>query len=198
MYKFLSIIVLIIYCSSCNPWEEGERYQEGFQKAINGEYKAATNIFLELEKEDSSRKSINSYLKVLEDVQNHKINDEVTKKLFQAFSMGRMSGDTTKLSLIKSAIRLYPEYAISYKELGNVYFYRKDYIDAISNYKKAINLDSTFFGLHYNVALAYDESGNEDEAYRYYKKFVALNPDSNDRYVQYANLRILELESYSF
>jgi tetratricopeptide (TPR) repeat protein len=198
MYKILYIVIICcIYCS-CNIWEEGERYQQGFDKAIDGEYEEAAAIFNELAKTDTFITSINTYLKVLHDAQNQKINEETAKKLFQAFMIGRVSSDTVKLNYIKSAIQSDPGYSISYKELGNVHYYRKEFDQAILNYKYALQLDSTYYDLYYNLAICYDESGLGKEALFYYKKYVSLNPSVNSRYIQYANLRIMTLESFSF
>ena len=109
-----------------------------------------------------------------------------------------MSSDTIKINILQETIGLNPEYAISYRELGNVCYYRKNYDDASANYKKSMSLDSTFTGLYYNLALAYDESGQTEDAYIYYKKYISLNPGINDNYVQFSKLRIMEMESYSF
>jgi tetratricopeptide (TPR) repeat protein len=198
MLKWLLFTCVFYLFYSCNVWEEDDRYKQGFKKAIEGNYEQAAAIFSHLAQEESLRTSINTYLQVLGDVQRGYIKEETARELFQAFMIGRVSGDTNKIGHIKSAIQNNPEYYISYKELGNVHYYRKEYEPAIINYEHALKLDSTYFYIYYNLAITYDESGQSKNALRYYKKFIASNESSNDRYVQYAKYRILGLESFSF
>jgi tetratricopeptide (TPR) repeat protein len=178
--------------------QEDDRYKEGFMKAINEEYVEATKIFYEIRKEDTLYTNVDTYLKVIEDAQNQKIQKLTANYLFQAFIFGRSSSDSSKINYLQMAIQNNPDYAISYKELGNVLFYKKEYNDAILIYKKALVLDSTYFDLYYNLAISYDESGQKKNALLNYKKYVFYYSFSNDRYVQYSKFRIMNLESFSF
>jgi tetratricopeptide (TPR) repeat protein len=178
--------------------EEGERYQEGFSLAVEGNFAEANTIFEKLAKKDTFNISLDTYLKVIDDARTKKIHEITAINLFKAFKFGRFSDDTSKINLIKMALASDSNYVIPFKELGNVYYYRKDYERAILNYKKALTFDSTLTVLYYNLALSYDEAGQIKNAIFFYKKYISLNPSKNNRYIQYSKLQILELESFSF
>lgn len=57
---------------------------------------------------------------------------------------------------------------------------QKMYDDAIKNYKKAILVDPEDEVLYYNMARAFYEKGELEEALKYFKKSVEINPDFNE------------------
>jgi len=57
---------------------------------------------------------------------------------------------------------------------------QKMYDEAIKNYKKAIIVDPEDEVLYYNMARAYYEKGELENALKYFKKSVELNPDFNE------------------
>jgi len=59
---------------------------------------------------------------------------------------------------------------------------------AIENYKKALSIDSEDEALHFNMARAYQESGNNKEAVKYLEKALALKPDFTEAKSLYAAL----------
>ena len=63
--------------------------------------------------------------------------------------------------------------------LGNTYFAIGDYNNAISKYKKAIQVDSTYAKGFTNLAYSFMKTGRYNEAAEKYKKAVLYNPFKN-------------------
>jgi tetratricopeptide (TPR) repeat protein len=94
--------------------------------------------------------------------------------------------------------------AMQYKELGNSFVAKKDYYEAINQYKKAIEIDSNFADCFFNIGLSYFKLGNYDESIKYYSIAIYKNHDDPD---YYANRGISEyfkgdylksIEDYSY
>ena len=60
---------------------------------------------------------------------------------------------------------------------GNNLFDQGNYMDAISYYDKALQINSTDINVLYNKALALDSLGKHDQAISYYKEVLAINPN---------------------
>jgi len=63
---------------------------------------------------------------------------------------------------------------------GNSLFDQGNYTDAIANYDKALEINSTDINVLYNKALALDSLGRHDEAVSYYDKVLAIKPNDTD------------------
>ena len=72
-----------------------------------------------------------------------------------------------------------------YQYLGDCYYYRKpaEYANAITNYKKALESDSTQKRILYNVAVSYHTLKSYVQAIEYYDKRIALGVDSASSYI---------------
>ena len=86
-------------------------------------------------------------------------------------------------------------YALYYR--GMIYDAKKKLYEAITDFKKALNLNASDFTiLNYMIASDYDTLGKYKEAYSYYTEYAAANvPD--DEYKQYAKSRAEELKQYA-
>jgi tetratricopeptide (TPR) repeat protein len=67
-------------------------------------------------------------------------------------------------SLLNHAIRLDPNFAAAYVQLGIVYADEKDYPKAISEYQQAIQVDPKMEEAHYRLAQAYRQAGDAAKA----------------------------------
>ena len=91
--------------------------------------------------------------------------------------------------MYKQALRIAPDSASIYSNLGTAYFGRKDYKDATLNYKRALELDPEVFErhshfgsllqersyterakFHYYMAKTYAQAGQQDRALLYIRK----------------------------
>lgn len=74
------------------------------------------------------------------------------------------------------------ERVVFYYNLGVAYSKAKLYEEAIEAYKKSLTLDATNPEANYNLALLYEKVKQEPEiAVLYYRKYLKLRPDANDK-----------------
>lgn len=86
---------------------------------------------------------------------------------------------------LQKALQLHPTYKNAYLQLGNAYFYKKEYEKAIQNYKTALQLDPQYKDALNNLGMAYREAGQYygekkqeiDQALRYLKQAYELRPN---------------------
>ena len=64
----------------------------------------------------------------------------------------------------------------SFFNLGNELYKKAQYAKAIEYFEKAIDLDENYYPAYYNLALAYEMNGDNEEAANYYKKAVKIQP----------------------
>lgn len=84
-------------------------------------------------------------------------------------------------------------YALYYRGLINDV--NKKYIQAIADYKKAVQYNSQLCIIYYLMALDYESLSQFKSALTYYKKYVSLTTEENE-YKKYAQERIKALKKY--
>ena len=85
--------------------------------------------------------------------------------------------------------------AYAYYYRGLIYDAQKKPLQAIPEYKKAVQYNPELVISDYLIATAYDSLGQYTNAYTYYKKFVN-NSKSSDDYKKYAQTRLVDLKAY--
>jgi tetratricopeptide (TPR) repeat protein len=75
-----------------------------------------------------------------------------------------------------------------WNELGNVYFNRGEFDDAIIAYSKAIDLDRLFAWPYSNLALAYVQKGHLAEAMLLYQRSIELFKSEKDKAISWNRL----------
>jgi predicted O-linked N-acetylglucosamine transferase (SPINDLY family) len=75
------------------------------------------------------------------------------------------------------AIKINPEYAEAYNNLGNVYDINEKVDEAILNYKKAIKINANFVEAYSNLGHLLKEIGKVDEARNCENKLLSLKPN---------------------
>ncbi len=60
--------------------------------------------------------------------------------------------------------------------LGRIYLEKRDYDQALSNFKKAIRFDPTFADAHYGIGLAENKLGNKKQAIIAFEKAIDIEP----------------------
>lgn len=85
-------------------------------------------------------------------------------------------------------------YALYYR--GMIYDTKKQYQNAINDYKKALENNSELGIINYLIAVDYDSLSQYKNAYTYYQTFVNSYAEDDD-YKKYAQTRLEELKDYA-
>ncbi len=133
-------------------------------------------------------------LRIAKDAQNGVIEADAAKALFRGIELGNRSRTAQKLREINVAISLSPAYAPAYNERGIAYFDLGKYRQALSDRNKAIELEPDYAASYYNKAVVCEELSLFDEAINAYQEFLERAPESYGVHIQFARIRIAELE----
>lgn len=108
------------------------------------------------------------------------------KQFWPHYFLGRTAlqdGDVARgLEFLKQSVALAPDYPDSQFELGNAYFERERWNDAIACYEKAARLKPNLADAHYRLFRAYRRAGEPkqaDRALQTYQKLQAQKPAEN-------------------
>lgn len=85
-------------------------------------------------------------------------------------------------------------YALYYR--GMIYDTKKKYNDAITDYKRAINISPDLCIVNYLIGVDYDTLGQYKTAVGYYKAFTSKYTEADD-FKKYADQRIVDLKQYA-
>jgi len=105
----------------------------------------------------------------------------LTLTLFSVRTMVRNANWTNEITLYSHDIAIYDSSFLE-NNLGQDYFAKKDYQQAVIHYQKSVNIDPSL-GSYYNIALVYMDTGDLKNAELYYLKALAANktqPDHED------------------
>ena len=114
-------------------------------------------------------------------------DNEMALSFLGSIALGNNDLDTA-LNYFLKAVAIKPESGY-YKEIGNIYFDKKQYNNAIESYEKAITIHPGFKEAFFNLGIAYYSLAEElkaknelDQAIFYYKKVLEINPNYADVY----------------
>jgi len=95
----------------------------------------------------------------------------------------------------QNAIKLDPNYASAYQNMGIAYYYMNRLQDTITSEKKAISLNPNSPDAYFFIAQGYDKAKNTQQAISYYNQFLqySLGQDEYSIYVKTAEQRIASL-----
>lgn len=107
-----------------------------------------------------------------------------TNPYYQAIALNNVGfinwllGDINKaIQYFQAALQKYPNYFMTYYNLGVIYQNANDYEKAIYYYQKAIEYNPMFPYAYYNLALIYQTMGNHAQAIQLYAKAVQYAPN---------------------
>jgi tetratricopeptide (TPR) repeat protein len=103
--------------------------------------------------------------------------------------MGRL--DEAISCFVKAAGTIFyatPHYA--FLNLGLAYYQKGDYRRAISYYKEALEIDSSFVMAYENIGLAYEAAGEWEKACEAYQSAISYEPGSPDAYLLLGKLHL--------
>ncbi|MGD9487473.1 MAG: tetratricopeptide repeat protein [Calditrichaceae bacterium] len=146
-------------------------YSTEFNKGV-GNYNNFTK--LEDKKSDSAVKLLNAALVNFNNVTFLKNDFRVNELIALCYTL--LDDKENALNSYKSLTVNFPDSVASWVELGTYFFNGKQYDDAITNYKKAIELDANNAEAITYLAQSYDFLNRRDEAVEAYNKAMQINP----------------------
>jgi tetratricopeptide (TPR) repeat protein len=72
--------------------------------------------------------------------------------------------------------------------MGNMFFKRKQYTEAIEEFKEAIKVDGYFYGAYINLGKTLEKNSLAEDAVKAYKHAIQIKPDYYKAYFNLANL----------
>lgn len=107
--------------------------------------------------------------------------------------LARKTGQTDlKLQQALDYIKEMPEKSVGWSNLGDIYYGKKMYTEAIKSYKKAIDIEPDKANLYNSLGVAYRLSGDKQNAYLSFKKACDLDK-SNTLYLNQLTVSCLEV-----
>jgi len=88
----------------------------------------------------------------------------------------RLKKNAEGIDAARRCVRLRPDTAESYKDLGQAQLQNGEYDAALDNLKKALQLDSSHLAATYYLAKTYEAKGMKKEARDSYQRVLDLNP----------------------
>ena len=74
-----------------------------------------------------------------------------------------------------------PSYLMAYNRLANMYLKISDYQKAIRYFKEILAINPDFHRANLGIGIAFDKAQRNNEARRYYKKYIEAKPFSEDK-----------------
>ena len=161
-------------------------YQGQYKNAIKNTERA---IDLAL-KQDHSLEVLGSYFNLF---QYYNENNE-PKKADSALNRGIYLAE---MRIKKDSTQTLPGYY--YRNLGELYVLKKDFLNAVNCYKKAIAADGKDIGAYNELADVYkDNIKNIEESIKYFKQAIVIDPADEYGYNYYSNLIDAYLQKKDF
>lgn len=115
-----------------------------------------------------------------------------SKEALEQFNAGNQANEggdqESALASYERAIKLDPDLAPAYTQIGNIYALRKDYEMARLAYEKARAVAPSYAGTYLNVAVMQYEQGKANEAEASFRTALSLYPSSAAAHLGLANI----------
>ena len=95
-------------------------------------------------------------------------------------------------SLLKLAIKKFPEKAEAYNNLGSIYKSENNLKEALICFNKAISLKDNYIAAHYNLSSLYIDQKNVKQAYIHAQKTINLEQNHAEAYVNMGKIERLK------
>jgi len=118
-----------------------------------------------------------------------------TKYFEETDTLKQKAMDNESVTLLKEALRLYPNFAQAHVELGRVYDRQRLFTLAEDEDIKALTLDPTSSTANNNIASVYISTGRYRQAIPHLIKSIAVNPNFKFAYLNLAN-SYMQVRSY--
>ena len=142
---------------------------------------------------------ISLYNELIEQATNEKL--EVLKTCFEGYKAHIKGQNEIALQYFNETIKQYPNFTYAIIGLGNIYFKKEEYDNAIKNYKKAIELDDRDLTSRYNLGQVYLKKEDFQEAINYFNQVIELDissssPMDDPDFKYYLGLALMENGDY--
>ena len=152
--------------------EQNYYYGVSFNNGVN-KYNAFTKA--DDRKSEKAQKLIDTAIKNFKNAKLLK-NDFRTNNLL-ALCFNVSERPDSALTYYNELIKIKPDTAVAWINLGQYYFIKKDYKKSIENLKKALELDNKNVEAITLISQAYDMVEDTDNAIKAYEQAKAINPD---------------------
>jgi len=160
-----------------------EKYKQALKNPNNHNHNGQEE-FLQLMQKMNKEEQYNAFVKSLENSKNNKpVIDETFKTQIKEKIKALINTNSIADAkmLIDEYLKLDTEDADIYSLNGVIYILEKNYPKAIECLEIGFTLDNTNDDLIYNLAYAWEMSGNKAKALKYYQALLALPGQSEDR-----------------
>ena len=113
-------------------------------------------------------------------------NSVILFNIAGAANAGLMQFDAA-IASYSHAIKIKPDYAEAYNNMGNALRDKGDPETAIVNYKQAININPDYAEAYYNLGIILQDKNNLDAAISNYKQALKIKPDYAEAYNNMGN-----------
>ena len=160
---------------------------KGLEYAVEGKLEKAKKKFEEALKIDPSLESAKDGLKVIDDVNDKKMEKKAANHFFKGVAY-YLKGQWAKAIIeYNKAIEVNPRFALVYHDRGIIYRHKGLYDQAISNCTKAIELNPRYAEAYYNRGVAYLHKDFYDQAISDCNKAIEINSEYAEAYYNRGN-----------
>jgi len=128
---------------------------KGIEYGAQGKFKEAKEEFEKALKVDPSFKTVERFLKLIEDVNQQKKKSKTAISYFKGVACQLKRRWDEAIDEYNKAIEINHEYACAYNARGHAYYRKGQYDKAISDYTKAIELNSRYAYAYKNRGFVY-------------------------------------------
>ena len=123
--------------------------------------------------------------------ETQKLTKQYPKDLTLWKLMGASAAQTERLDqaviAFREAIKIKPDYAEAYNNLGNALQYKGDLKEAVEAYNTALSIEPNYAEAHYNLGVTQQEKGKLNVAIKAFHKALSIKPDYAEAYYNIGN-----------
>ena len=211
MLKYINVLLLVVFLALVGvlinqiqtqppaPISASSLYDRGISYACEGKFADSRRVFEEALALDPYYSPAEGSLKIIEGVEQNKIEPAAAEYLFKGIRLGNQYKPEEKIAAINKALKINPDLPLAYNERGTAYFHLEKYDLAIQDREKCLQLDPENPDPYYNIAIAHEYLGNLEKAHTAYRHYVRLAAPHNKYHIDFAlermRLIVMELKS---
>ncbi len=142
--------------------------------------------YLQLAQSVTTTRDFSHYLELASKFKSNA--SDVEQWWIEAVQAGFVGDGATQLDRYQQIARAYPNDERARTLLGNIYFARQEWDNAIAEYEAAINAGPEFSQPYNQLGYAYRFLGQYDQAEKTFRKYIQVLPDDPNPYDSYAEL----------
>jgi tetratricopeptide (TPR) repeat protein len=154
-----------------------------------------TNLYLSQEKQPSSKESLNISGGFIDGFRPDNLDLKSDSKTSQSFAHTNLAiffylnkWYDKAIKACDTALAIYPDNPITLYVKGKSFTDKKDFNQALLQFKKIVEIQPDFLSPHYDLAKLYLVMGDNDKAIEEYKKAAALDPKDASVHLSIGNI----------